>query len=543
MKKSLIEEPTIELLELFDDIGKEAIHEKRMVAPTNKSSYWWTRKPLIVGRTMALTSTLDSIQDVRNLLSLRKDKRAYLHIPDVDVYKKKLGRDPSEIKVLDPFAGSGNLIFPSVQLGLDCTCSDYNPLAYLIEKSMLDFPVKFREKLLKDFEKIAKQVIKITEAEVGKFFHKDHSAYIWCWCINCPHCEQRIPLINNMYIVKNNKNKIGMKIIPKNNNFSVKIIQNISEIDGKQYTQKGGKAICISCKNSINYKTITNDIAVRKDREMLIIQTRRNKDRGYIIPTAVDKMMYEDAKKQFNLQRNKFEKLDLIPYESIYYNPRNPLKNYGIMKWNEYFDDRQILVLCTFLKNIRESISLIKDKEYQKAISTYLMFMLTQRVNMAGFGVAWYSGRETPVHILTFRQPVIAFNFAESNPFLKTRGSFHYILENILAAIHFSTRLKNKSECMLKSVTDKSNTKYDLIITDPPYGDDVQYGELSEFFYVWAYRVIKNIFPELPKRVIPLEEDFCESWGRFSATRNEQKSSLIRGSQKIICFNESKTKR
>ena len=35
----------------------------------------------------------------------------------------------------------------------------------------------------------------------------------------------------------------------------------------------------------------------------------------------------------------------------------------------------------------------------------------------------------------------------------------------------------------LESVTSDSDKKYDVIITDPPYGDDVQYGELSEFFY------------------------------------------------------------
>ena len=55
--------------------------------------------------------------------------------------------------------------------------------------------------------------------------------------------------------------------------------------------------------------------------------------------------------------------------------------------------------------------------------------------------------------------------------------------------------------------------KYDLIITDPPYGDDVQYGEMSEFLYLWMYRV-QGDDKALPPR-IPLDEDFCESQGRF----------------------------
>ena len=53
-----------------------------------------------------------------------------------------------------------------------------------------------------------------------------------------------------------------------------------------------------------------------------------------------------------------------------------------------------------------------------------------------------------------------------------------------------------------------------MILTDPPYGDDVQYGEGSQFFYVWVYRALKDYFTELPSKT-PLDEDFCESWGRF----------------------------
>ena len=119
MEKTLIEEPTVDLLELFDEVSEAAKKEKQAKISLNRMMYWWTKKPLIVGRAVALASTLNNIEDVRNLLGLRKDKRAYLQIPDVGVYKKKLGRDPSEIKVLDPFGGGGNLIFEVKRLGLD----------------------------------------------------------------------------------------------------------------------------------------------------------------------------------------------------------------------------------------------------------------------------------------------------------------------------------------------------------------------------------------------------------------------------------------
>ena len=182
MEKTLIEEPTVDLLELLDMVSEEAKIEKNAVPPINNMLYWWTRKPLIVGRAVALASTLDNIDDVRNLLHLRREKRAYTYTPDIGIYKKKLGRDPFEIKTLDPFGGAGNLIYEPKQLGLDCTVSDYNPIPYLIQKAVLEYPAKYGVKLAEDFEKYANEVIEMTKKEVGKFYNDNDLAYIWFWC-------------------------------------------------------------------------------------------------------------------------------------------------------------------------------------------------------------------------------------------------------------------------------------------------------------------------------------------------------------------------
>lgn len=37
----------------------------------------------------------------------------------------------------------------------------------------------------------------------------------------------------------------------------------------------------------------------------------------------------------------------------------------------------------------------------------------------------------------------------------------------------------------------------DLVITDPPFGDLIQYSELSDFFYVWIRLALKNQYPEI----------------------------------------------
>ena len=42
----------------------------------------------------------------------------------------------------------------------------------------------------------------------------------------------------------------------------------------------------------------------------------------------------------------------------------------------------------------------------------------------------------------------------------------------------------------------KFSKKFDVLITDPPYYNNVQYSELSDYFYVWFTKILSDIYPE-----------------------------------------------
>lgn len=54
--------------------------------------------------------------------------------------------------------------------------------------------------------------------------------------------------------------------------------------------------------------------------------------------------------------------------------------------------------------------------------------------------------------------------------------------------------IKQASSTSLDHLGDSS---FDLVITDPPFGDNIQYAELSDFFYVWLRLGLKHIHPEV----------------------------------------------
>lgn len=514
MDKALIEEPTVELLELFDEISTEAAREKLAVPPTNKMIYYWTRKPLVVGRAVALASTLKSIDDVRTLLGINRDRRAYMRIPNTTTYAKKLGRPPSEIKVLDPFGGGGNLIFEAKRLGLDCTCSDYNPLAHLIEKSVLEFPVLHGKSLAEDFERYATDVIEMTHDEIGKFYKRNDLMYFWTRCITCPHCGQRVPLTNSMWLANTESRKIAMRFhVTEDKNYTTEIITNATPEDGQKYTQKGGKAVCIRCKNGIDHETMRNDIVSNRDYELNAIKMQEGDRRTYSAATESDRKLFRDASEFFLSKRKEYERMNLIPTEESRPSYRDRLGHYGIKRWSDYFSSRQLLILTTVVKNIRVVCDDIKDRQYAGAMSVYLGFLLAKHVNFNSNGTLNAPTGEKIGQTLTMRMPMPLHNYIELNPFAKASGTIPNMIKNITDAIDFA--VKNSAVCTvnMNSVT-RLDQKFDLIITDPPYGDDVQYGELSDFLYVWIYRCLSEYYVGLPP-IASLDEDFCVSIHRF----------------------------
>lgn len=521
MDKTLIEEKNIEHLKLFADISKEARKEKLGIPPINRLLYWWTRKPLIVSRAVTLLSTIPlgtKIDNVRPLLHLNKEDRSFKFTPNMDLYSKLALNKNHSYTIFDPFAGAGNLLFEACRLGLNCELMDYNPVAYLILKGTLEYPVIYGEKLAKDVEKYGEEVIRRAEKELSQFYRRKGARalhYLWCWCIKCPYCGQRIPLTNHMWLDK--KRKIGFRIKPTEDlNFVIEI-DKLSEKEGSRYTQKGGKAICIRCGNAIGYKQMTRDIAQRKDKELIAIVVATAGGKDYEIPTEEDKLAFALAKKELSEKKQQFLKENLIPVEDIRASHRkeNLLWHYGIRYWYEYFTERQLLLHSTLLRIIRDVCSEIKDKEYARVIALYLGFLLCKHIDYNCIGSLWHVGYRKITSALSFRRPSIVYNFAETNPLEKTSGSLRNVLKDIVNAIKFASINKKPPRILLGSVLSTySQAKYDLILTDPPYLDDVQYAELSEFFYVWLVRILKNYYAELPLRV-PNEEDISVAWGRF----------------------------
>ena len=172
--------------------------------------FWWTRKPLIGARGVIAGSLLPYNIDVERFkTAIALDEKTPHRVnPRIPPEWEKYFRGK---KLLDPFAGFGSIPLEGVRLGLDVTAVELLPTAYVFLKTVLDYPKKFGEQLVKDVEKWGNWITEQlkNDPEIRELYDEDIAVYIGTWEVKCPHSDHWTPIVGNWWLarVKDSKGK------------------------------------------------------------------------------------------------------------------------------------------------------------------------------------------------------------------------------------------------------------------------------------------------------------------------------------------------
>ena len=175
---------------------------------------WYSRKPLSFSRASVLASLLPAdvtMEEFEYLLGLEPGKEVKLYktppsstrIKKVQDYCEKVWgtRTPT---VLDAFAGGGSIPFEAARYGLNVLASDLNPVAVVIMKAAMEYPLKFGPDLQQDIDKWVKWVGDEAEKRLAEFFPclpgETVQNYLWAHTVVCPSCESVVPLSPNWWL-------------------------------------------------------------------------------------------------------------------------------------------------------------------------------------------------------------------------------------------------------------------------------------------------------------------------------------------------------
>ena len=119
--------------------------------------------------------------------------------------------------ILDPTAGGGSIPFEAARFSLTVLANDLNPVAALIEKATIEYPLKHGFAVLETFRKLGAKFVVDVRARLAGAYPDEPEAdtrpdgYLWARTIRCPYCDGLIPLSPNWRL---SPEGIGVRLRP-----------------------------------------------------------------------------------------------------------------------------------------------------------------------------------------------------------------------------------------------------------------------------------------------------------------------------------------
>lgn len=531
------------------EISVESVREKNIRhGHISTLHIWWARRPLASSRasiyaslTLAPKSEEERLKKWQFITQLCKwENSLNQNVIDkarAEILKVSGGKPP---KVLDCFAGGGSIPLEALRLGCETYALELNPVAVLILKATLEYPQKFGKPrkvkesmggletereinpLLEDVRKWGSWVLEESRKEIGKFYPSEPDGsipvgYIWARTIKCqnPSCGAEIPLMRQFWLAKKDNKQVALKLVVNKQSKSIgfKIVQN-DEIDfaPSEGTTSRATVLCPVCGSGVGGKAVREEAQQgRMGQRMIavVLHHPHRQGKAYRIATERDLEVFQEAKAYLEKKRQElFDKWGFEPVPDEEMNQEDPTtvagRGYKFRTWGELFNPRQKLALITFVDKVREAhqkmLSEGYEGEYAKAVTTYLGLGVDMMSAFWNTLARWENTSEAIKHAFGRQALPMVWDFAEVNPFSASSASWEsgwvYYFEVI---DHACSSSRTPAVITQSSATylPYPDNYFDAMVTDPPYYDNVNYAELSDFFYVWLKRTVGDLYPDL----------------------------------------------
>ena len=451
--------------------------------------------------------------------------------------RRSTGEEPPA--VLDPFAGGGSIPLEAQRLGLEAHASDLNPVAVLINKALIEIPPRFAGRapvfpgaddgmrswpgahgLAEDVRRYGEWMREEAWRRIGHLYPRaqlpDGSeatviAWIWARTVTCPNpaCGIETPLVSKWWLGKKKGKEayIVPKVVGDHVEYSIGHDPKRAPTKQDDGTVDRNGARCLACEAHIGFDYLRSEArSGRMGAELTAIAVEGRGSRTYLPPDRAHAAMALRAVPSS-------VPVGDLPEAALGFR----VQAYGMLKYSDLFSSRQLTALTTFSDLVGETRErVLRDAlaggmskgerleaggvgaaAYADAIATYLGLVISRITDYSSSINSWASSPQMEIvqHIFGRQALPMAWDYAESNPFADSSGSLNIMIRAVSGAV---SRVPACSQAYVLQ-TDAASHDYrgSVISTDPPYYDNIGYSDLSDFFYVWLRRSLKDIHPSL----------------------------------------------
>lgn len=588
-----VKKKLIEVALPLDDINAASAREKSIRHGHPSTLHlWWARRPLAAARAVIWSSLVDDpsahpeefptaeeqADERERLFNILRDLVVWENSNDERVLdaakaeiRKSMGDDLPPL--LDPFAGGGAIPLEAQRLGLEAYAQDLNPVAVTINKAMIEIPPLFAGKaavnpkargdlhnegwtgnsgLAADVEYYGNWMREEAARRIGHLYPKvqvpagqggDGTVIAWLWArtVRCPNpaCGGEAILVRSFDLSKKKGKEWHVEPVCEGGEVSFEVKPGKATREGTKSRQG---ANCIHCGEPFDMQYVQREASCGQMSEKLMaIAAEGLKGRFYVSPT------------QQQVDSAKCERPEGVPQQRLAYDPRNIwCVNYGLDTFDKLFTNRQLTALTTFSALVGEAqkraekdavaAGLADDgvgladggtgaRAYGEAVGVYLAFVIDQLTNQSSSICGW-NAPNTQMRTVFARQAIpMTWDYAESNPFSNSSGCFDNVFNLELQAFEGLVGSHAIPGIARQRDAQSDNGMRGIVVsTDPPYYDNIGYADLSDYFYVWLRRSLRNTYPQLfSTMLVPKHEELVATPYRENRGKEGAKSFFEEG--------------
>ncbi len=467
--------------------------------------------------------------------------------------------------IYDPFCGGGSIPLEAQRLGLRAVGSDLNPVAVLITKALIELPPRFanqppvnpeadpmgmtvgkgkREQkmpwrgaagLADDIRYYGRQMRELAWERIGHLYPKaqlpDGSeatviAWLWARTVPCPNpaCGVAMPLMRTFQVSKKRGNEHWIRPVVDSVAKSVSFqLQNHRDGVPAEGTVNRNGATCVACGSTSPLSYVREQARAGNMGEvMTCIVAEGDRKRLFLSPTEEHIRIAKSAKPEWRPSGN-------LPEKALGFR----VQGYGFTQWHQLFTDRQLTSLTTLndlVSDVREVM--MKDgasEKYANVLHIYLVLATGKYADYCSNFSSWIAASENVRNVFTRQALPMIWDFGEANPFANLAQNWISVIERIAEVIEKLSLNVNNGEV---HQADASTTIYansgPVIVTDPPYYDNIAYADLSDYFYIWLRPLLRDIYTNLFAGIVtPKVEEMIAEPNRFDDARQRFERLLI----------------
>lgn len=472
--------------------------------------------------------------------------------------------------VCDPFCGGGSIPLEAQRLGLRAHGSDLNPVAVLVSKATCEIPPKFAARapvhpdvdrtggwqgasgLAEDIRRYGKWMRDEAESRIGHLYPKvrvteamaaerdDLRPYVgkrltviaWLWARTVASPDPmmqgaHVPLASSFVLSSKKGRRAIIKPVVDHRRGTYSFTAKVGGIASDEYVtaRKGTKAgrgsnfTCVVSGAPISGDHVKAEgKAGRMGARLMAVAAAGKRTRLYLDPTEEMEELARSPEPEW------------APVATIHgSNQYLGIRPYGMDRFDQLFTNRQLVALTTLSdlvaearkKVLADALAAGMDREagglaaagtgaeaYADAVATYLGLCVSRQANRCSNLNFWDPGGAKVQQVFARQALAMVWDFCEANPFSASSGNFVGQVGYLAKVVEVATQNAQAAVIQQDAAGATPLLERAVVATDPPYYDNVPYADISDFFYTWQRRTLREIWPGLFRRILtPKDEE------------------------------------